>query len=307
MTVPTWDEFMLPVLRTCSDGNEHAMAELRPKVAGLMKLSSSQLEELTPGGKQTLFDNRVGWAKWHLHKAALLQRVRRGVFVISDRGRELLAKNPATMTLETLMQYPDFAAFIHSMRDGGKEDEAEAAPVTVQATQTPQESLELAYRELRRKVEDELLESVRAGTPRFFEEVVVDLLIKMGYGGTRTDAGRAIGKSGDGGIDGVIKEDHLGLDVVYVQAKRWEATVGRPEIQSFAGSLEGARARKGVFITTSGFASTARDYVDRIDKRIVLIDGEMLAKLMFDFGLGVTTAATYEVKRVDSDYFDEQG
>jgi restriction system protein len=172
--------------------------------------------------------------------------------------------------------------------------------------QTPEETIEAEYLALRHELAQELLETVKGQSPAFFERLVVDLLVMMGYGGTRKDAGEAVGQSHDGGIDGIIKEDRLGLDVLYVQAKRWENTVGRPEIQRFAGALAGRRARRGIFITTSRFSQTATDYVSQIDSRIVLIDGDTLAQLMIDYGLGVTQLAIYELKRIDQDYFAEE-
>jgi restriction system protein len=231
------------------------------------------------------------------------------VYVITERGQKVLASKAKAIDNDFLSQYAEFQEFMLG-RAGPKEkdgdDEGPSKPDTVPAGITPVEALEVAYRDLRRKTELELLNAVRNASPQFFERLVVELLVKMGYGGSLEEAGKAIGRSHDGGLDGMIKEDHLGLDVIYIQAKRWKDTVGRPEIQAFAGSLEGERARKGVFITSSSFSTEARQYVSRIEKKIVLIDGVQLASLMFDFGIGVNAVTTYEVKRVDTDYFSEE-
>lgn len=303
MAVPDYESLMLPLLMALADGHEHAVRDLREKLAIELQLSDADRQEMLPSGKQQVFANRLGWAKTYLEKAGLLRSVRRGVYQVSDAGKQVLANKPAVITNDTLAKFPSFRTFI----DGGEErdDQAPLAGAALKSKATPQEQLEAAYRELRRQTEREVLDLALKGTPAFFERLVVDLLVRMGYGGSVEDAGKALGRSGDGGIDGLIKEDPLGLDAVYIQAKRWQGTVGRPEVQAFAGSLEGERARKGVFITTSGFSREARDYVSRIDKRIVLIDGAQLAGLMFDNGVGVAGIAVFELKRVDSDYFEE--
>ncbi|HEX7119280.1 MAG TPA: restriction endonuclease, partial [Longimicrobiales bacterium] len=227
-----------------------------------------------------------------------------GVYALSPRGREVLERHPERIDNEVLLQFREFRDFLD--RSSPKRD-GPATPAAATSAETPEESLESAYRRLRSSIEAELLDQVKQASPEFFERVVVQLLVAMGYGGSLKDAGRAIGRSRDGGIDGIIKEDRLGLDVIHVQAKRWnDRTVGRPDLQAFAGSLEGVRARKGIFITTSSFSADALDYVDRIDKRIVLVDGEQLAAFMYEYGIGVTPAATYAVKRIDSDFFSEE-
>jgi restriction system protein len=308
MPVPDYQTFMLPLLEATRDGTEHPITELREEIAQTLGLTERDREELLPSGKQAVYNNRLGWAKTYLDKAGLLRSVRRGVYQITDRGRALLAEDPTRVDVATLSRYKEFEEF---QRRSDAPDDVEqsgapfAVPVTAQ-TETPQESLDSVYQQLRRGLESEVLAAVRASSFRFFERLVVELLVKMGYGGSLKDAGRAIGRSGDDGLDGVIKEDHLGLDAIYVQAKRWENTVDRPHVQSFAGSLEGVRGRKGVFITTSAFSSEAREYVSRIEKKIVLIDGAQLAGLMIDFGIGVNTINVYEVKKVDSDYFSEE-
>ena len=206
------------------------------------------------------------------------------------------------------MQHGDaeFKEFRQPSRRNGGDQSEDHAEIDAEAVRTPREVMESGYQEMRRDLSQELLNRIKSSPPRFFEQLVVDLLVAMGYGGSRIDAGEAVGQSGDGGVDGIIKEDKLGLDAIYLQAKRWENTVGRPVVQAFAGSLDGYRARKGVLITTSQFSPDAKDYVSRIEKKIVLIDGEELAKLMIDYNIGVATDAAYEIKRLDTDYFEEE-
>jgi restriction system protein len=307
MPIPDYQTLMRPLLDLLSDGVERSNSELREGVAGRFKLSEDELRELVPSGQKPLFNDRLSWATSYLTQAGALTRVRRGVYRINKRGLSLLRDNPKRVDVSVLDQFPEFQAFRaraaagsgSAKKPGGKrggDDEA-----------TPEESLETAFHRLRSTIETELLQQVKTASPSFFERLVVELLVAMGYGGTLKDAGRAIGRSGDGGIDGIIKEDRLGLEVIHIQAKRWDdKTVGRPDVQSFAGSLDGVRAKKGIFITTSSFSADARAYVDRIDKRIVLIDGDQLSSLMYDFGIGVTGTATYAVKRVDSDFFGEE-
>lgn len=305
MGLPSYDVFMLPVLRALADGHDHDIRELRERLAGEFDLTELDRRELLPSGKQPVFDSRVGWAKTYLEKAGLLATVRRGCYRITEAGRSVLAKNPERIDKAYLLQFDSFRAFATRATDD-EHAPVEAAEEKSARGMTPEEALERAHKEIRAKVETELLDAVGKASPRFFEKLVVELLVKMGYGGTLEDAGRALGRSHDGGIDGIIKEDHLGLDAIYVQAKRWQNNVGRPDVQAFAGSLEGERARKGVFITTSSYSTEARDYVKRIEKKIVLIDGRQLASLMVDFGIGVNTVSTYEIKRVDTDYFAEE-
>jgi restriction system protein len=259
-----------------------------------------------PSGTQPLFHNRVGWARTYLKNAGLLRSSKRGLFQITEPGRALLAENPKRIDVALLDRYEAFRDFRSRRREKAEEPEAPSTPIQPEpvAEETPEEALARAYGKLRRNIEVELLEQVKAASPAFFERVVIDLLVAMGYGGSRQDAGRAIGRSGDEGIDGIIKEDKLGLDAIYVQAKRWDATVGRPEIQKFAGALQGQRANKGVFITTSEFSSDAEDYASRITSKIILIDGERLATLMVDHNVGVNAVGVYELKRIDSDYFE---
>ena len=265
-------------------------------------LSAEELRELLPSGKQPIFDNRVGWARTYMKKAGLLESTRRGFFRITDRGSKILSQNPKEINVKYLKQFPEFIEFqtIKHERIGenrADEDEKE---------KTPEELLETAYQQINDQLVSDLLKQIKAIPPPLFEKIVVELLVAMGYGGTLRDAGQAIGKSGDEGIDGVIKEDRLGLDAIYLQAKKWENTVGRPEIQKFAGALQGQRARKGIFITTSNFSKEAYDYTSRIDTKIVLIDGEQLARYMIDHNIGVSPISKYEIKKIDSDFFSEE-
>ena len=298
MVIPDYQSIMLPLLELAGDAEEHSLRDAVETLADQFDLSDEERRELLPSGRQPTFDNRVGWARTYMKKAGLLESTRRGYFRITKRGLGVLEERPAKIDNAYLKQYPEFVRF----QTPKQTDEQKVKPEPDDDA-TPEEEIEAAYQQLRESLAAELIETVKDCSPAFFEQLVIDLLVKMGYGGTRKDAGQAIGRSGDGGIDGIIKEDRLGLDIVYVQAKKWDNTVGRPEIQKFAGALQGQRARKGVFITTSEFSSAARDYVSLIDSKIVLIDGETLAQLMLDFDIGVTKVAVYELKRVDSDYF----
>jgi restriction system protein len=244
----------------------------------------------------------VGWARSYLKQAGLLASPRRGYFTITQAGRDLLATEPPKINLALLEQYPEFVEF--RTRKRADNQTTEPAEPEQPSDDTPEDALAAAYTKLRKALEAEILAAVKDASPSFFERLVVDLLVKMGFGGNRQDAGKALGKSGDGGIDGIINEDRLGLDVIYIQAKRWEGTVGRPEIQKFAGALQGQRARKRVFITTSGFSREAREYAAMIESKLILIDGDYLARLMAEHGVGVSTVGLYPVKRLDSDYFD---
>jgi len=302
MAIPDFQSVMLPLPRYCADGKECSVAETIDILANEFKLTDEERKILLPSGVQEVFSNRVAWAKTHLKMAGLLASSKRGVHKITERGLEVLRKNPGTINVKYLNQFPEYVAFRKTRRDRPEStDDAENGQAG-----TPEEVLESAHERIRDSLAVEILEKMKSCSPSFFERLVVEVIVRMGYGGTRQDAGRAIGKSGDGGIDGIIKEDKLGLDTIYIQAKRWENTVGRPEIQKFVGALTGQRARKGLFITTSGFSCDAIDFVSRIDMKIVLIDGETLAQLMIDHNVGVSTIATYELKKIDSDYFTEE-
>lgn len=303
MAVPDFQFLMLPLLRVAGDGQEHSLAEARERLGAEFKLTQAEQDELLPSGRQSRFANRVAWAKVYLEQGGLLLSPCRGHFLISDRGREVLKAPPTRIDIKFLGQYPEFVEF-RTHKGEAEQPLAPAAPEAADA-ETPEEALEAAHARIENSLASEVLARVKAGSPAFFERLVVELLLKMGYGGSRADAGQAVGKAGDEGIDGVISEDRLGLDIVYLQAKRWEGSVGRPEIQRFVGALHGKRAKKGVFITTGSFSSDAAAYVEHIDPKVVLIDGRRLAELMIAFEVGVATARTYHVKRVDSDYFEE--
>ena len=299
MAIPDYQTIMLPLLKFAGDGKEHTLRESVEKLADVFGLSEEEREVLLPSGQQTVFHNRVGWARTYMKKALLLDSPRRSYFIISKRGKEVLATNPNRIDGEFLGQFPEFKEFKALRHEKGEEE----LPTI---TDTPEEVLESAYLSLRQSLASDILQQIKLSTPHQFERIVVQLLVAMGYGGTLKDAGKAVGKSGDEGIDGIIKEDRLGLDIIYIQAKKWDGTVGRPEIQKFAGALQGQRAKKGIFIATSEFSKDAYDYVAKIDSKIVLIDGQQLSQFMIDHNLGVTSVANYEIKRIDSDYFTEE-
>ena len=301
MAIPDFQSIMRPLLELASDEKEHALNEARERLAQRFELTDDEKKVLLPSGKQATFTNRVAWARVYLGQAGALDTPRRGYFRISDRGRQLLKEVSQRITIRELERFPEFQKF----RSPKMQKETTVIGGD-DGSQTPEEMLENAYQGFRNGIASELLSRVKAASPQFFERLVVELLLNMGYGGSHKEAGEAIGKAGDEGIDGIIKEDRLGLDVIYVQAKKWEAPVGRPEIQKFVGALHGKRAKKGVFITTSAFSADAHDYVDKIDPKVVLIDGSRLAGLMIDFNVGVTPSAVYETKKIDSDYFSEE-
>ena len=306
MAVPPFQDLFLPFLRFVEDGEVHNRQEVSQHLAAHFRLSQSDVEEVLPSGAQRRFDNRVAWAKSFLSKALLIEATGNR-FQITDRGRALLATNPTRIDNRTLAQYPEFQAFREgSVAEG---DQASRLPLVREeaaSTETPEERLEYAYQSLREQLGDMLIQQVMKCPPVFFERLVVDLLLAMGYGGSRKDAGRAVGQTADGGIDGIINEDRLGLDVIYIQAKRWEGTVGSPVVRDFVGSLVGHAASKGVLITTSRFSRDAEDFVKRVPQKIILIDGARLSGLMMDFGIGVAPVAKYEVQRLDADYFESE-
>jgi restriction system protein len=297
---------MLPVLKLASDGKEHKFSQAVEELADEFNLTTEERSELLPSGSQAVFNNRVGWARSYLKQAGLLASPKRGYFTITQKGIELLAKKPSKVDASVLEQYPEFIEFKSRRKDKNENESQEEFLSEQESSLTPEDALASAYQKLRSALESEILSAVKEVSPSFFERLVVDLLVKMGYGGNRQDAGKALGKSGDGGIDGIINEDRLGLDVIYIQAKRWEGAVGRPEIQKFAGALQGQRARKGVYITTSSFTKEAREYASLIESKIILIDGENLSRLMAEHGVGVSIVGQYKVKKLDSDYFDNE-
>lgn len=308
MAVPDYQSLMLPILRLAGEKKEEetSTAEGVEALAKELNLTDRDLKEILPSGIQSTFVNRVGWASTYMKKAGLLEATRRGYYRITPRGQDVIDKNPEAININLLKQYPEFLEFqkLKGTRSG---DNITATKKTLDISiATPLEVLEAAYVNLRGELVDELLGKLKKTSPPFFERVVVDLLVKMGYGGSRADAGKAIGKSGDGGIDGIIKEDKLGLDVVYIQAKRWDANpIGRPDVMQFAGALQAQKANRGIFITTSRFTDDALSYVSQIGTKIVLIDGNQFTDLMIEHNVGVSIVSLYPVKKVDSDYFDE--
>lgn len=299
MTIPDYQSIMLPLLKFTRDNKEHAIREAIDYIADAFGLTEQDRKEVLPSGSQYIIDNRVGWARTYLKKAGLLESPKRSYFKITELGLDVLKKNPSGINVKFLEQFPLFIEFRNTKKER-KIQEVEAS-----LTQTPQELLEYGYQKIKKDLSQELLGFVKQSSPRFFERLVVELLISMGYGGSRKDAGQAIGQSGDGGIDGIIKEDKLGLDVIYLQAKRWENIVGSKEVRNFVGSLVGQKASKGVFITTSGFTKDALEYVKTITHKVILIDGEMLTQLMIENNIGVSKITSYDVKKIDSDYFEE--
>lgn len=308
MPIPEFQSYMLPMLQLASDGQEHSLEDAREALAKQFNLSLEERSELLPSGRQRRFDNRVAWAKVYLERARLVTSPRRAHFLITERGRQVLAEKPKRIDIGFLDRFEEFREFRSAAprNDATSGSETRIPVGTEGQAATPEELLEQAHKTIEADLISEILARVKGGSPQFFERLVVDLLVKMGYGGNRVEAGKAVGGAGDEGIDGIINEDRLGLDTIYIQAKRWEGTVGRPEIQKFVGALHGKRARKGVFLTTGTFSADAKDYVSRIDPAVVLIDGRELARYMLDLDLGVTTKDTYHVKRLDSDFFADE-
>lgn len=300
MTVPDFQTIMLPLLKIAEDGQEHSGNDFLEKLSDYFKLSDSDLNELLPSGKQTRFYNRVGWARTYLIKSKLLEMPKRSFYRITQRGKEVLKSNPDKIDMNYLKRFPEYIQFKEKEND---KEEKQKRTETAEGTSTPEENLEVAYQEIRDNLALEALQNVMGCSPAFFERLVVELLVEMGYGGSRREAARAVGQTGDEGIDGIIDEDKLGLDTIYIQAKKWANTVGRPEIQKFVGALAGKRAKKGIFITTSNFSTEASKYVSEIDAKVILIDGKKLAELMIDYNVGVTEVTSYKLKRIDSDYF----
>lgn len=304
MPIPDYAACMKPLLELLSDRQIHSTREIPQKIADHFGLSEEERETRLPSGQVTYIRNRVGWATTYLAKAGLLERVARGIIRITDEGLTVLAENPASIDGQYLKKYAGYVEF------SSPTDSPDDSAVTEQESfeqildeRTPDEKIESAYTSIRNALADDLLDQVMSCSPVFFERLVIDLLIAMGYGGALPSSGKHMGRTGDGGIDGIINEDKLGLDMICIQAKRWKDSVGRPYVQAFAGSMEAHRAKKGVMITTSTFSRDARDFVDRIERKIVLIDGKQLAQLMIDYNIGVATAKTYTLKKIDSDYF----
>lgn len=305
MSIPDYQTIMLPLLKQLSDRKEYLFKDVIASLGKQFKLTEEQMSELLPSGQSLLFANRVGWARTYLKKAALLNSPEKGIVCITKRGLEILKGNPKKIDNNLLKQFPEFLEFKYMKReDTGSLEQIDTTQVE---KQTPEETIDFAYQDIRQSLAQELIDTVRQLSPAFFERLVVELLVKIGYGGSIKDAGKAIGKTGDEGIDGTIKEDKLGLDIIYIQAKRWQAgnVVGRPELHKFVGALAGQGAKKGIFITTSTFSKDALNYAPKNETKIVLIDGVQLAQLMIDYNLGVSVQRSYEIKRLDNDYFEE--
>ena len=304
MAIPDYETLMLPLLMRLANGQVRVLKDVIAELADEFNLTNEERAQLLPSGSTLTFASRVGWAKTYMKKAGLLIQPKRGVVQIASAGQEVLSSQPQHLDSKYLGRFDSFTVF----RNAGRESANQPQPqqVVLPTDQTPDEVMEAANTQLRVALSDEVLERVKSCPPVFFERLVVQLLIRLGYGGSREEAGRAVGRSGDGGIDGIINEDRLGLDAIYLQAKRWEGVVGRPEIMKFVGALAGQRANKGVFITTSWYTQEARDYASSSQYKVVLIDGARLADLMIEHDLGVSVAATYQLKRIDSDFFADE-
>jgi restriction system protein len=302
MAIPDFQTLMLPLLSIAGDGQEHLTSDCLEILSTQFGITEKERAEMLPSGGQPVFKNRVHWAKAYLKMSGLITNTRRGSFKITDRGLKTLSEKPAKINLQYLKQFEDYLEQRESWKSNSQAEEPEASV----DHSTPREKLESSFQQIKNALASDLLEKVKNCSWQFFEQLVVDLLVKMGYGGTRKDASEVIRKTGDEGIDGIIKEDKLGLDTIYVQAKKWEGSVGRPEIQKFVGALAGQGAKKGIFITTSRFSSEAKEYVPKNETKIVLIDGERLVDLMIDYDLGVAVKETYQLKEIDSDFFVEE-
>lgn len=301
MAIPNYQMFMLPVLKSVKENEPLKYSRLIELVTNQFNFFPDEKKEMIPSGKMTVLKNRIGWAKTYLKQAGLLFYPQRGFISLTPMGNNVLAKSPDAIDTNYLKQFPDFLAFLDRNSVSNKPINTN---VDLQDT-TPDELMEQTYSTLKSKILDELIDTIKTCSPQFFEQLVVDVIVSMGYGGSRREAGKAIGQTNDEGIDGVINEDRLGLDVIYLQAKRWEAVVGRPEIQKFVGALQGKRAKKGIFITTSGFTKGAQEFVEHIDCKIILLSGIQLAELMWEYNIGLHHSATYEIKSLNQDYFNE--
>jgi restriction system protein len=300
MAIPGFDYFMLPILQKAEDGKEYYFRDVMEEIINETQLTEEERTKLLPSGSTLVVNSRIGWARTYLTKAGLIKKTKRGCFIISQDGIKLLKTKPKEISLKLLDQYNSFKSWrIHNITDNEKVE-------NINQDITPDELIENELQVIKKQLEDDLLEQLKQVSPSKFENIVVDLLVKMGYGGSKREAAQVVGKTGDGGIDGIIKEDKLGLDAVYIQAKRWDSQVGRPEIQKFAGALLGQKAKKGVFLTTGTFSNDAFKYAENLDTKIVLIDGHYLTELLFEYNLGVNISKIYEIKKIDSDYFIEE-
>jgi restriction system protein len=303
LAIPDFQTLMLPSLAILGQVSPRSTGEVRDALAKQFNLSAEDLAQMLPSGKQTTFVNRVAWAYSYLKQAGLISSPKRGTYDITERGRGVLNGNPPKIDITFLTQFPEFQTFRQSS-GASTTSNTTANPESSVTTLTPDEQVRAAFGQLRAALASQLLDKVKAISSAGFEQLVVDVLVNLGYGGSRKDASQVVGKGGDEGIDGIIKEDLFGLDKIYVQAKRWNSTVGRPDIQQFAGALQGQRARKGIFITTSTFSADAKAYDSGQQTTIVLIDGPLLAQYMMDAGIGVSEIETIRILRVDEDYFE---
>lgn len=305
MAIPDYQTLMLPLLKLAIQSGSISIREAVIKLSDEFNLTPDERTKLLPSGTQIML-NRVGWARTYLKKAGLLQYPQRGFIEVTERGKQVVAEKPARIDVNYLSKFSEFQEFRElSHSDEDDDTESKKSTVSVSTSITPDELLEQSYQELKADILDSIIEKIMSCSPQFFERLVVDTIVKMGYGGSRKEAGKAVGQSGDEGIDGIINEDRLGLDVIYLQAKRWEGNVSRPEIQKFAGALQGKRAKKGIFITASDFTSEAKEFAKNIEAKIILISGKQLAELMYEHNVGVSTSVTYEIKKLDSDFFME--
>ena len=303
MAIPDYEAIMLPLLEFSSNKNEFSSKDAVAMMSKKFALSEEERNSLLPNGKQTKIYNRVHWALSYLKHSMLLESSRKGIYKITDRGIQVLEQKPARIDTDLLRQFPEFLDFLNTSKP--KKESNIRADVDEAINKTPEETLEESYQIIKDDTKSQLLDMVKGCSPAFFEKLVVELIVAMGYGGSINEAGKAIGRTGDEGIDGIIKEDILGLDAIYLQAKKWDTTVGRPEIQKFAGALQGQRAKKGIFITSGKFSDDAKEYVTKIDNKIVLVDGDWLAEYMIDKNIGVSIDKSYQIKKINSDYFEE--
>jgi restriction system protein len=304
--IPDFQTLMLPVLKYIGDNQEHSKKEVVESLSNIMKLSEAEKREMLSSRNQPVFYNRITWVFAHFKAAKIITNEKRGYVQITELGIDILKKNPNTINLKLLKQLPTYVEAMNSWKNKSSVETTSKVEDSDTEVKTPEELIETGHQKIRQSLEQELLSKLKSVHPSFFEKIVVELLVKMGYGGSIAEAGKATRYTNDEGIDGIIKEDKLGLDVIYIQAKRWEGSVGRPEIQKFVGALAGQRAKKGVFITTSSFSKDAETYAKQMDVKIILIDGEDLAQYMIDYNLGVSIQSTYEIKKIDSDYFEEE-
>ena len=301
-TVPPYHTLMLPLLKVMGTRNEMTTKQMRDEVAENLGLTLEALSQRLPSGTQNAFDNRMGWARTYLFKAGLIERPRRATYAISETGKKLLAHPPSVIDVDFLRSYEQFNQFFGSSKS---DKESLASTNVIDDELTPEEQIEKGVRQIQRELQDEVLDRVKQLPPEGFEQLVLRLLVGMGYGGSMADV-QGVARGADSGVDGVVNQDHLGLDRIYIQAKRWEGSVGRPIIQGFVGALAGVGASKGVIMTTSTFAQPAQDYVRTLtDRRIVLVDGQRMSELMLKHGIGVSTKQTVVIQRMDEDFFLE--